>query len=266
MTSSDLRRPGADWHLLDERDLVSKSLQDAEREHAAGDLQDRDYQLLRRRDLQRLAELDEALQARGHERPHVPQAAPATLRRRWHRRWWHAAAGLTLVGAASVLLAIGLGGTRLPGEGPSGSVDLNSAQQVARDLAQGATLLTEHRDLAAMRVYGQALELDPKQPLALAEWGWLTWQAATKARSQGAAAEGASALVSSVRRDPGLYVGQYYLGAVLLDEGDPAGAAVHFSRFLHDRPPGSWVRAAAPVIRRADAAAHVRVPSALGHG
>ena len=49
------------WRLDDEREFLVRSLEDAEREHAAGDLSDDDYDALTRRDRARLAGVEESL-------------------------------------------------------------------------------------------------------------------------------------------------------------------------------------------------------------
>ena len=297
----------SDWRLLDEREFLRRSLEDAAREHAAGDLSDEDYALLCARDERRLAEVEAALAAPGVGDPgareevrgeragnvapvepaegteQVGPGGPVALvapvapvapagrtgrpgRRRlvfWRRRWWLAAAGLALVVSGAVLLVVDLSAPRLPGEGATGTIDLNTAQKVVRQLAQAQVLLKRGEDVQALALYGQVLTEDPRQPVALTEWGWLDWRAATKAKEQTVAAEGASALVEAVRVDPGLAAAQYYLGTVLLQEGDPAKAVVHYRRFLADRPGSAWIGEAAPEIRAAYAALHRPPPAGL---
>jgi tetratricopeptide (TPR) repeat protein len=51
------------WHLADRRDFLVRSLEDARREHDAGDLDDRDYEALCRRDEAGLAEVEARLAA-----------------------------------------------------------------------------------------------------------------------------------------------------------------------------------------------------------
>ncbi|HXN60543.1 MAG TPA: hypothetical protein VN886_08830, partial [Acidimicrobiales bacterium] len=46
------------WFLADEREFLRRSLDDAEREHDAGDLSDDDHALLVARDRARLAEVE----------------------------------------------------------------------------------------------------------------------------------------------------------------------------------------------------------------
>ncbi len=55
------------WYLADEQDFLHRSLEDARREHEAGDLSDEDYELLAARDSARLAEVDSELAALGPE-------------------------------------------------------------------------------------------------------------------------------------------------------------------------------------------------------
>lgn len=266
-------RRADDWHLRDERELLERSLEDAEREHGAGDLTDEDYALLRARDERRLAEVDAALERGLGEAAEVdPDAGvaddgrarrigrTARWRRRWRRRWWLAAAGVVAVLAGAVLLLVELVSPRLPGQYATGSISLNTAQRIERQLGQAKTLVADGRTTEALQLYGEVLAEDPHQPVALAEWGWLDWRAATSAKEQTVAAEGASALEEAVKVDPSLFAAQYYVAVVLYDEGAPAKAVTHFARFLADRPTPAWLRDAAPKLRAAYRAAHEPVP------
>ena len=51
------------WYLNDEREFLRRSLEDAAREHDAGDLSDEDHALLIARDAARLAEVEGELAA-----------------------------------------------------------------------------------------------------------------------------------------------------------------------------------------------------------
>ncbi len=283
-----VRTGGDDWRLHDERDLLLRSLEDAAREHGAGDLTDQDYELLRTRDERRLAEVDAALsarralraaadgpvasdgsasiaQARRASRPSVRTASPPR-RAPWRRRWWFAALGLAAVSAAVVLLVVDLTSPRLPGQDATGSISLNTAQTIERQLAQARLLVADGRAIKALQLYGDVLAEDPRQPVALAEWGWLDWRAATAAKEQTVAAEGASALEEAVKVDSQLFAAQYYLGVVLYDEGAPAKAVAHFAAFLSDNPTRKWLRQAAPQIRAAYRAAHRTLPVGVPKG
>jgi tetratricopeptide (TPR) repeat protein len=278
---------GSDWHLQDERELLRRSLEDAAREHGAGDLTDEDYEVLRSRDERRLAELDAAIDAARAARGPVAAAAsesealtssrsgsvltPRPIRRsprprvrvRWRRHWWMAAMGLAAVVSACVLLLVDLTSPRLPGQDATGGITLNTAQTIDRQLAQAKSLISHHEATQALQIYGQVLAEDPRQPVALAEWGWLDWRAATRAKEQTVAAEGASALEESVKVDPQLFAAQYYLGVVLYDEGAAGKAVARFARFLADKPTRAWLREAAPTLRAAYGAAHQPVPAGV---
>jgi tetratricopeptide (TPR) repeat protein len=285
-----LRSDDEEWRLRDERDLLRRSLDDAALEHLAGDLTDEDFELLRSRDERRLAEVDAALDARvaasqSSEAPTVADVladvlaeAPAASeaaggpagqsrgtswfwrRGRWRRRWWLAALGVVSVLAATVLLVVDLTSPRLPGQYATGSISLNTAQTIERQLDQAKVLVAAGKVTQAMELYGDVLAEDPRQPVALAEWGWLDWRAASAARQQTVAAEGASALEEAVKVDRHLFVAQYYLGVVLYDEGAAAKAVSHFAAFLVDKPTAKWLGEAAPEIRAAYGAAHETVP------
>ncbi|HTX63101.1 MAG TPA: hypothetical protein VMD28_05655 [Acidimicrobiales bacterium] len=269
---------GGDWHLQDERDLLQRSLEDAAREHVAGDLTDEDYELLRTRDERRLAEVDAALTAAAAlvvaRPPAGANADPETggharragLRRRWRRRWWLAAIGVASVVAATVLLVIDVTSPRLPGEDATGSISLNTAQTIERQLGEAKDLVADGKATQALQLYGDVLAEDPRQPVALSEWGWLDWRAATSARAATVAAEGASALEEAVKVDPQLFAAQYYLGVILYDEGATAKSLARFAAFLADKPTATWRHDAAPEIRAAYGAAHVQVPSGVPQG
>ena len=290
-------RSGDDWHLRDERELLERSLVDAEREHGAGDLTDEDYALLRARDERRLAEVVAALEGRlaeasepaeadeGEEgdegdEPAVADGAGgsgddargrrvrqrARWRRRWRRRWWLAAGGAAAVLAAAVLLLVDLVAPRLPGQYATGSISLNTAQRIERQLGQAKALVADGKSTEALALYGDVLAEDPRQPVALAEWGWLDWRAASSAKEQTFAAEGASALEEAVKVDPSLFAAQYYLGVVLYEEGAAAKAVTHFARFLADKPTATWLRDAAPKLRAAYRAAREPLPPSVPAG
>ncbi len=262
-----------DWRLQDQRQFLRRSLEDARREHEAGDLTDEDYEVLRRRDEARLAGVEESIAERG-EQPRPPGAVTAAApgrgvrRRLWsaRRRWWFVVTAVALVAAGALLLVHSLTAPLLPGQSVTGGIDLNAAQRIAQQLSQAKTLVRTGHPTEALRVYGQVLTEDPREPVALAEWGWLDWQAASKIRDATVAAEGASALEDAVTIDKRLFAAQYYLATVLLQEGAPKKAVAHFAQFLADRPTSSWLRQAAPELRLAYKAAHLPVPSGVPGG
>jgi len=78
---------GERWYLNDEREFLLRSIDDAAREHDAGDLSDADYGVLMGRDRSRLAEVEAELAALGPEATdEAVQTSPdAPPRRRYGR-------------------------------------------------------------------------------------------------------------------------------------------------------------------------------------
>lgn len=264
------------WRLLDERDFLRRSLEDAREEHEAGDLADDDYTVLRRRDERRLAEVEAALAAmddaervaasdgssdQDGDRAEAAGAADRPGRR--GRRRWLALGGVVLLVAGATLLAFELASPRLPGQTPTGSIDLSTAQKEASLLQAAQADVDRGHTAQALQLYGQVLELNPKTPVALAEWGWIEWQAATAAKKANAAADGEAAVARAVRLQPSLYAAQYYLGTMQLAAGQTAGAVAHYQAFLDDHPSSTWLDDAAPDIRKAYQDAGQPVPTGV---
>ncbi len=290
------------WHLEDRRDFLRRSLDDAEREHQAGDLSDDDYLVLRRRDQQQLADVEAALAAlggpdgpagtatepdeatdagagvgaaTGGTGPRAPTGAvpgrpglvplvlddddiPSSPRK---RRIWMALVGVAALVAGAVLLVVHVTSPRLPGQTATGGVKTPQTQTVQHDLAAAATLVQNGKLDTALNVYKEILSVTPRQPQALAEWGWLSWEAADSAGNLTLAAQGRSAVADSVKLDPSLFAGRLYLGSILLAQHQPTQAVVQYKAFLADHPPKSWVTTAAGYISQAFTEAKQPVPA-----
>jgi tetratricopeptide (TPR) repeat protein len=273
------------WHLEDRRDFLRRSLADADREHDAGDLSDDDYVVLRRRDERLLADVEVSLTALGDDRssPTPPPIPPPPMARsprpglvplvvdddddeprpRRRRRAWLAVVGTVAIVAGVVLLVVHLTSPRLPGETATGSITLSHSQQIQEQLAEATTLVQKNQLVAALGVYKQVLSETPHQPQALAEWGWLEWQAAQTAGNLTLAAEGRSAVAESVTVDPSLYAGYLYLGTILLAQKQPAAAVAEYRKFLANHPPKAWITNAAPSITKAFSEAHQPLPAGV---
>jgi tetratricopeptide (TPR) repeat protein len=272
------------WHLEDRRDFLRRSLADADREHDAGDLSDDDYVVLRRRDERLLAGVEASLTALGDDRssPSLSPASESPMARsprpglvplvvddddeprpRRRRRTWLAVVGTLAIVAGVVLLVVHLTSPRLPGETATGSITLSHSQQIQEQLAEATTLVQKNELVAALGVYKQVLSETPHQPQALAEWGWLEWQAAQTAGNLTLAAEGRSAVAESVKVDPSLYAGYLYLGTILLAQKQPAAAVAEYQKFLANHPPKAWITNAAPSIAKAFSEAHQPLPAGV---
>lgn len=151
-------------NLEEQRDFLLASLRDLERERAAGDVDDADYEALRSSYTARAAEIIRRLQHDGV----APDATPVeTEKRRVPRR---------LVGVLVVVaFAVGLGvfvarqsGQRLPGETASGGI----ADSTANKLAQ-ARQLNFTDPITAINIYSDVLKVDPDNVEALTYRSWL---------------------------------------------------------------------------------------------
>lgn len=259
--------------LRDERDLLLMSLEDLEREHEAGDLPDDDYRLLRDRYTVRAARVLRALEVgeassspaedarrtattERDDSSAVATSSSSSSRRRtnakWRRRWLGALAAVLLgVVVLSVVLVVEGTSSRLPGDTATGSISLSRQQQIQRELSQAQSLESSGDAVRALAVYHQVLQQDPTQEEALAESGWLEYQAGAQAKSSSLLSQGQDDEQKAERSDPAAFAPHLYLGSMLLVEGDYSGAVAQYKLFLSAGPPASVISTAAPFVDRA---------------
>jgi hypothetical protein len=251
--------------LDDERSFLLRSIEDLEREHDEGDLAESDYVALRDRYTVRAAEVLRALQRTSDGQfSDADESQPTRFppRRARHRRRWLAVAGtLTVLAGVVVAVVAAQTGSRLPGQTASGSVTLDQAQQLRRTLAQAEVLETSGDGAAALPLFDQVLTVDPNQPEALGESGWLEFQAGVAARNATVLSQAQQREQHAIRVAPSLYAPHLYLGSVLLTEGAAPAAVAQYRQFLGDKPPTAKVVAAEPFIVRAFTEAGEQVPS-----
>ena len=162
--------------LEEERDFLLRSLQDLEREHDAGDVDDADYEELKDDYTARAAAVIRAIENR--------TAVAKSLRPQ--RDWRRTALGLVIVG----VLAVGAGwlvfrnaGTRAPGQGLTGDARQDSANlilkaqgltgQAQASLQEGDAKKALKQFEAAVQAYDDALEISPDNVEALTYRGWV---------------------------------------------------------------------------------------------
>ena len=263
------------WALVDRRDFLRRSLEDADREHEAGDLEDADYVLLRRRDEASLADVEAqlaALDSRPAPDPVVPVGArrvPPGVRRRVRRprrRAWLGVVGTLAVIAGVVVLVVNLTSTRLPGQVLTGGVTLTGAKLIDQELDQAAVLDDQGNAVTAIRIYQLVLSKDPRQGTALAELGWLEWESGSSSGNAALESTGRASVAKAVEVAPSFYAGHLYLGTIDVDQGDAEAAVAQYRLFLADQPPSSWVRDFSPEIRDAFAADGEKVPAGVAAG
>lgn len=264
--------PSADrWVLTDQRDFLLRSLEDAAAEHAAGDLDDADFELLQRRDRAKLAEVEAKLAAM-EDRPALIEdhRAPTGDRRRsgkkgWRprRRGWMGVVGALALVAGALVLVFSDTSSRLPGQVATGGVNLGGKRLVEQELDQAAVLDDEGKVVTALAVYNKVLAKHPHQSTALAEGGWLLWESGSGSKNATLEARGRAKVAEAVKVAPKFFAGHLFLGTIDVQQGVDAEAVVQYRLFLADRPPSGWTRDFAPEIRQAFAGAAQPVPAGV---
>ena len=168
--------PDALAALEEERDFLLRSLEDLEREHAAGDVDDSDFEELKDDYTARAAAVIRAIEDR----------TEAVKSLRPQRNWQRTALGLVLVGAMAVgasWVVFRNAGTRAPGQGLTGDIRQDSSNLIlqAQGLTGQAQASLQAGDSAkaikqfesAVQAYDKALEISPENVQALTYRGWV---------------------------------------------------------------------------------------------
>ncbi|MGH9028282.1 MAG: hypothetical protein ACRDV4_01500 [Acidimicrobiales bacterium] len=285
--------------LDEERDVLLQSIEDLEREHEAGDLSEADYELLRDRytlraaavlrviedrsapdnsgaavssspdvsdgrgaigDPEAAVEPESSSDARGEPDPgRLPgPTKPARKRRAWLVALTAAFAAVIVI---SVVLVVRGTSSRLPGETATGTVSLSPEQQLERSLSQAQAFESRGDDAGALKIYHQVLVQHPDQEQALAESGWLEFEAGVVARKAALISDGQTDELKAENDQPGAYAPHLYLGSMLLVEGQDADSVTQYRLFLSDHPPTSVVSSAKAYLDKAFYEAHLPVPA-----
>ncbi len=263
------RRSRAD--LEAERDFLLRSIEDLERERAAGDVAGDDYDEIRADYVARAAVTLRALE--GHDDATKPRAISAgadrwrRLRRYLGRRRTRRALVATVL--VCVILALGLvaaelAGLRLPGESATGSVSLPRAQRIQDDLAAASLYANSGQEADAVGLYDEVLTLDPRQQVALADRGWLERLAGRDAHSQKTIVIGDASIARAVAVDPHYADAHAYEAVALSQDEDRLTAATRQIALMEaDHPSDALLAQFAPSLVAIERAAHVPVPRNL---
>lgn len=268
------RDPKDDLEVVGDRQVLLKSLADAEAEYESGDLSEEDYRALIRRDEARLAALDAASvtsEATPVESVATAKGAPGEAGEtpHWRQRLGRRANVFLAVAVVCFLGAVVVGtvlfsSNRLPGQTATGSLNLSPSQQISRSLQQAATLESEGQLGQAAQVYQQVLAKQPDNSAALVGLGWLEYVTGSKGKSTSLVADALAKLHKAVLVDPTNYSAHLYLGTALAQSGQPAAAADQLQQFLADSPPASLVSQATDEIRIVFTQAGRPVPALAG--
>jgi len=168
------------------REFLERSIEDLDRELAAGDLDPADASTLRADYERRLANLDAP----------VEPAPPAPTRRTGRTV---AIVALVAVFAVGAGIAVGQAfGSRTPGQTLSGSIREFSADRLRR----AAALQDEGEVLEALKVYDRIIRDDPENAEALAERGFLLLKLAASGGPQDFVADGQEYVDRAVELEP----------------------------------------------------------------
>jgi hypothetical protein len=223
--SKDGHDPDRLAELEEERAFLLRSLDDLDREHDAGDLDEHDFVELRdgytARAAAVLRELDAGRAAR-------PARAPT----RWGR--------VALIGGLVVLVAVGAGvavaafsGQRLPGETVSGDIAETVNSQLAAARALEATDVQ-----GAIDAYDAVLQVDPDNAEALTYRGWLVARVGSTADAPDLVDRGEAFLDRAIAASPD-YADPYCFKAIIefRYRGDAAAAKPPVDVCLAADPP-----------------------------
>ncbi|HMC41583.1 MAG TPA: tetratricopeptide repeat protein [Acidimicrobiales bacterium] len=268
-TATDGRAPDLPAEALEqEREFLLRSLDDLDRERAAGDMDEQDYRALRDGYTARAAAVLRALERAQNptgvdaspDRVPAP-AAPASSGERL-RRSLRPIIVAALVGGVAVgagLLVAGSAGDRLPGQTASGSLPAGEADR----LAQARRLLSQRKTVEAIKKFDEVLRTDPRQPEALAYRGWLLRLAGAAASAPQLIDRGQRSVEAAIAADPSYPDAHFFLGVILLeDRKQPAAAVGELRQFLASNPPPGVRSAVEEVLNRALADSGQTPPSA----
>lgn len=232
--SADQRR------LQDDLALLKRSLADAQSEYERGELDQESFEKLKLRDQAHIAKIHSELSVLNGEGRDAPDGEATDRAGRSLSKTWIFAIALVVV-----LLGGGLMWW-LSGSSASSS---NQTDAIVTLVNQADNDVQHGKAAEALVLYNRVLKMDPTQSQALAESGWLTFEAGTVAGSKALVAHGEQLVSEASRVDPSLYAAHLYLGVMeLLANHDPKAALAQFKAFESCHPPAKWRNLAQPYI------------------
>ncbi len=212
--------PDALAALEDERDFLLRSLDDLEREHAAGDVDEHDYATLKDDYTARAARTIRAIES---HQARVAAARPPRSRRRL---------AATVVGVAAFAVLAGVlmaqaAGRRGAGDSLTGDIRESTRSQ----LSEAVQLASEQRYDEAIEIYDEVLAEQPDNAEALAYKGWFQFHSGDAAA--------VDTLMAASEADPEYPDTYAFLAVILTRAGRPDLALTALDRFEALDPPAS---------------------------
>jgi tetratricopeptide (TPR) repeat protein len=200
--------------LEEERDFLLRSLDDLEREHDAGDVDDTDYATLRDDYTARAAAAIRTIEAK------EAAVAPARPPRSWGRTiaW---VAGIAVFAVLAGVLVARMSGSRRDSETATGDVRDNTRQLIVD--ATNAAQRGDYDD--AIALFTDALDLSPSDTEALTYRGWARFQ------KGGDDAAAMADVDDAISLDPAYPDARVFKAIMLVRAGDFAGANAQMQVF-----------------------------------
>jgi tetratricopeptide (TPR) repeat protein len=233
-----MTRPAPDSRagLEDQRDFLLRSLEDLEREHDAGDVDEHDYASLKDDYTARAAGVLRQLEA-GAPLPSTARPRPVG------RRLAAVAAVVVFAGVAGLLVAQA-SGRRDAGDFSSGDI----RRSVTEQLNEAGRLLSDGDAAGAVELYDQVLEDQPANAEALTYRGWALYQ------FLGEPEEGLTSLIDGATADRAYPDAAAFLAIVFARSGLVQQAANELDRLEALDPPPAMLELTAGLREQIDAA------------
>jgi tetratricopeptide (TPR) repeat protein len=218
--------------LEEQRTFLVRSLDDLERELAAGDIDALDASTLRDDYTHRLAEVQRAIET---GRVAIAEQAPPG---RLGRRLVGAVLVVALAGGSGLFVA-NVAGSRKPGDAITGNITERNFDGLLTQAAQAAQ---DGRFADALENYDTVLDQDPTNVEALSEKGLLLASLALPSKRPTLLDEGEKLVRQAIEVEPDLARPRFYLGLVRQLRDDTDGALAAFDDALA-RDPSEALRA-----------------------
>jgi tetratricopeptide (TPR) repeat protein len=218
--------------LEEQRTFLVRSLDDLERELAAGDIDALDASTLRDDYTHRLAEVQRAIET---GRVAIAEQAPPG---RLGRRLVGAVLVVALAGGSGLFVA-NVAGSRKPGDAITGNITERNFDGLLTRAAQAAQ---DGRFADALENYDTVLDQDPTNVEALSEKGLLLASLALPSKRPTLLDEGEKLVRQAIEVEPDLARPRFYLGLVRQLRDDTDGALAAFDDALA-RDPSEALRA-----------------------
>jgi len=230
-TASRRLDPDALAALEEERAFLLRSLDDLEREHEAGDVDDTDYETLKDDYTARAARTIRSIEA------HHARAAAARAPRSWRRLVVVVAAVVAFAVVSGVLVAQAAG-RREAGETATGDI-----RETTRSKLDAALLRASEGDAGgAIALYDEVLADQPTNIEAMTYKGWVQYQSGD--------GQGVVTLVEAAETDPGYPATHAFLAVIFERLGRADTARLELQRLDALDPPPDIVALTQPLRER----------------